>query len=118
MDDIDDAMIDGNVIDEDMLLTEKPDKAKVGRPKGAKAKKAADPKKSSLGESNADLAYMGSRDEAADGRTIASRARIRSKVDEDIEAFIASGGAISHIKANVTADPPKKPTSNYGGRAI
>ncbi|ROS02005.1 hypothetical protein EDC56_2454 [Sinobacterium caligoides] len=114
-------MVDVNMndvsLDDDAI--EVPKKRKIGRPRGQTAKQeAASAKESSLGESKADLEYMGSRDEAADARTIESRRRIRNKVKEDIEAFITAGGAIDQVAANVTADPPKKPSSNYGGRAI
>ena len=42
----------------------------------------------------------------------------RKRLEADIEAFLAKGGKIDHIEANVMADPPKKPTSNYGGQPI
>ena len=42
----------------------------------------------------------------------------RKKIQEEIEAFLKSGGAINEIAPNVTADPPKKPESNYGGQPI
>jgi hypothetical protein len=57
-------------------------------------------------------------DETAESRTIASRMKIRDKVEEDIARFLSKGGAISEIDPNVTADPPRKPESNYGARAI
>ncbi|MFT5937429.1 MAG: hypothetical protein ACJAS2_002066 [Pseudohongiellaceae bacterium] len=57
-------------------------------------------------------------DETAESRTIASRMKIRDKVEEDIARFLSKGGAISEIDSNVTADPPRKPESNYGARAI
>ena len=57
-------------------------------------------------------------DETAESRTIASRMKIRDKVEEDIARFLSKGCAISEIDPNVTADPPRKPESNYGARAI
>ncbi len=44
--------------------------------------------------------------------------RERLRLQNEVEAFLASGGQIRHIPANVRADPPKKPESNYGGQPI
>ena len=64
-----------------------------------------------------DLEFMGSREESPD-RSVTSRNRIRDKMRSDIEDFLSHGGRINHIDPHVTADPPRKPTSNYGGRPI
>lgn len=42
----------------------------------------------------------------------------RQRLQSEIEAYLASGGMIRQIPANVRADPPKKPESNYGGQPI
>ena len=42
----------------------------------------------------------------------------RDELDKHIEDFLASGGKISQIEPNILADPPKKPTSNYGSQPI
>lgn len=42
----------------------------------------------------------------------------REELDRQIEAFLASGGKISSIDANVMADPPKKPENRYGSHPI
>jgi hypothetical protein len=44
--------------------------------------------------------------------------KVRDKVAEDIAAYLQNGGTIVEVAANVTADPPKKPESNYGARSI
>lgn len=49
---------------------------------------------------------------------IVSRQRIRDEIDDQVAAFLARGGKISEVPANVTADPPKKPSPDYGGRPI
>ncbi|WP_396588161.1 hypothetical protein [Bermanella sp. R86510] len=64
-----------------------------------------------------DLDYMGSSEEGVH-RSIASREKLRNKVNSEIEEFLKSGGNISEIEPNVMADPPRKPTSNYGSRPI
>lgn len=46
------------------------------------------------------------------------RKSLRIKIRSDVEAFLASGGAIREIAPNIVADPPKKPQSNYGGQPI
>ena len=65
-----------------------------------------------------DLNYIGSREEQAETRTIASRKRLRANVDDQVEAFLQSGGSIKSIEPNVTADPPGKPGQSYGSRPI
>lgn len=65
-----------------------------------------------------DLGFIGSKEELAETRSVTSRVRLRSQLGSDIERFLAQGGAINKIAADVTADPPKKPESNYGSRAI
>ncbi|ACE85916.1 hypothetical protein [Cellvibrio japonicus] len=50
--------------------------------------------------------------------SIASRQKVRDELESQIAEFLARGGKISEVPANVTADPPKKPTSDYGGRPI
>lgn len=62
--------------------------------------------------------FFGSRDDRPEDRSVTSRAVIRGELSDQIEQFLQMGGAISEIAPNVVADPPKKPTSNYGGRPI
>lgn len=42
----------------------------------------------------------------------------RKRLQDEIEAYLSRGGMIRQIPANVRADPPKKPESNYGGQPI
>ncbi len=65
-----------------------------------------------------DIGFMGSHEESAVSRTIASRQRLRKQMDDEVEQFLAKGGKINSIDPNVTADPPKRPVSNYGQRPI
>ena len=65
-----------------------------------------------------DMEFVSSRDEHAETRSIASRERLRSKMESDIEAFLAAGGQIQQIEPNVQADPPTKPNTSYGSRPI
>jgi len=60
----------------------------------------------------------GSRDEVPEERTVASRQKQREEMAREIEEFLARGGKISQIEPNVTADPPRKPDSDYGSRPI
>lgn len=55
---------------------------------------------------------------AEDADHISSRDHLREELQGDVEAFLAAGGQINHIPSNVTADPPRKPQSNYGGQPI
>ena len=56
--------------------------------------------------------------EALEDFSIASRQKARDELDAQIAAFLERGGKISEVEPNVTADPPKKPTPDYGGRPI
>jgi len=58
------------------------------------------------------------KDDGADARTVAGRQKVREKLAKDVEAFLAKGGQIKEIDANTTADPPVRPTSEYGSRPI
>ncbi len=42
----------------------------------------------------------------------------RDELSRQIDAFLNSGGKINFIEPNVLADPPQKPTSNYGSQPI
>ena len=42
----------------------------------------------------------------------------REELDQQIEAFLNSGGKISCIGADVMADPPRKPENKYGSHPI
>ena len=46
------------------------------------------------------------------------KARLRAQLNADMEAFLAQGGKIAEVGSDVMADPPKKPSSNYGGQPI
>lgn len=59
-----------------------------------------------------------SRDEVSEEHTIASRQKVRDEMAREIEEFLARGGKIAQIEPNVTADPPRKPESDYGSRPI
>ncbi|MEE8059416.1 MAG: hypothetical protein V3T17_16510 [Pseudomonadales bacterium] len=65
-----------------------------------------------------DVGFMGSREESADSRTVASRNRLRDKMGGEIEEFLSHGGKIRQIDPHVTADPPQRPVSRYGQRPI
>ncbi len=62
--------------------------------------------------------YLGSKDDYAETRTVATRERLRDKMQSEIEAFLAKGGEIATIDPNVMTDPPRKPTSDYGSQPI
>lgn len=50
--------------------------------------------------------------------SINAKERERSELQRQVDEFLSKGGEIKKIDANVSADPPKKPTSNYGSRPI
>jgi len=57
-------------------------------------------------------------EDSPEERTVASRQKLRDEMEQEIEAFLARGGKIAQIEPNVTADPPRKPDSEYGSRPI
>ena len=65
-----------------------------------------------------DLSFIGSKEESAETRTVASRMRVRNQLDSEIEKFLTQGGKIDNVAPNVMGDPPRKPESNYGSRPI
>lgn len=71
-----------------------------------------------LHESSAEKQYFGSHDDRPEDRTITSRARVRNELTDQVQAFLSEGGQISEIERNLRADPPRKPTSNYGNKPI
>lgn len=64
-----------------------------------------------------DMSFIGSTEEGV-FRSIASRQKLRTQVESEIDLFLKAGGSINEIEPNVMADPPRKPTSNYGSRPI
>ncbi|MEM7080799.1 MAG: hypothetical protein AAF513_19445 [Pseudomonadota bacterium] len=54
----------------------------------------------------------------ADSYTPKSRACDRSKLADDVEAFLAEGGEVKEIPKGERADPPRKPENNYGRGSI
>ena len=48
----------------------------------------------------------------------AAREALREAMASDVEAFLARGGCIQEVAANVMGDPPRKPQTNYGSRPI
>lgn len=70
-----------------------------------------------VSEDQPDMEFIGSTEEGV-LRSIASREKLRNQVDNEVEAFLKAGGSINKIEPNVMADPPRKPSSNYGSRPI
>jgi len=50
--------------------------------------------------------------------SLAAKNREREELQRQIEEFLARGGKINQVDSSVCADPPQKPTSNYGSRPI
>lgn len=49
---------------------------------------------------------------------VGARESLRQQIQSDVEAYLASGGRISEVPANVVSDPPRKPQTSYGGQPI
>lgn len=69
-------------------------------------------------DSDAGYTAPSSDDYTDEGGVSAMREAMRQQLQSDVEAFLARGGRINEIPANVVSDPPKKPQSNYGGQPI
>lgn len=50
--------------------------------------------------------------------TETQRREVRCKLHNDVESFLLQGGQVQKIDDNVRADPPRKPTINYGSSPI
>ena len=82
----------------------------------ARKKPARQPKEAK--SNKPDFAYLGSKEESPDERTVESRRRLRDMLNAQVEEFLAKGGKIEQINPNVIADPPTRPSSSYGNRPI
>lgn len=76
------------------------------------------PGKAAAGFDGVDIGFLGSRDEPAEERTVESRKKLRASLEAQIEEFLQKGGQIEEVPSNITADPPKKPSGEYGNRPI
>ncbi len=58
------------------------------------------------------------KDVGAEHLSVDCRKKVRDKLQQEIEAFLASGGQIEHVDRRTSGDPPQKPNSGYSGRSI
>jgi len=66
-----------------------------------------------------DNKFVGSKEEeSVVERSLSSRAKLRDQMAEDVNRFMSKGGSVEEVPKSFRADPPKKPTSNYGSRPI
>ena len=56
--------------------------------------------------------------DAMEGLSLEVKEREREMLARQMEEFMARGGKIQEVGANVVADPPKKPEGKYGSRPI
>lgn len=56
--------------------------------------------------------------DALEGLSLEAKEREREMLARQMEEFMARGGKIQEVGANVVADPPKKPEGKYGSRPI
>ena len=57
-------------------------------------------------------------DRDSDQHNVAARQGDRLQIENDVDAFLNSGGKIAAVATGFRADPPKRPESNYGRGAI
>ena len=50
--------------------------------------------------------------------SVEAKQKDRDALARAMEEFLARGGKVQEVEANVVADPPKKPDSKYGSRPI
>ncbi|WP_373186614.1 hypothetical protein [Halopseudomonas sp.] len=53
-----------------------------------------------------------------EGLSLEAKEREREMLARQMEEFMARGGKVQEVGANVVADPPKKPQGKYGSRPI
>lgn len=67
--------------------------------------------------SSPDIVEMsGSKDDGAETRSVTSRCRIREQLNSDIDAYLASGGCISHVDTHLVVLPQRRNSDDYGSR--
>lgn len=66
----------------------------------------------------AEKSFFGSKDDHPEDRSVTSRGRVRDQVNDQVEEFLAHGGAINKIAPHVTADSDQSAGSTYGSRPI
>lgn len=71
-----------------------------------------------LNEDSSEKQFLDSYDDRPEHRTVTSRARTRSEMSDQVQAFLSQGGQINEIERHVMADPPRKPISKYGSKAL
>lgn len=57
-------------------------------------------------------------EEEAEGLSPSAKEDLRRELEDEVARFLAQGGRIQQIDPDVTADPPRKPESNYGSKPI
>ncbi len=50
--------------------------------------------------------------------SITAREPVRSRLQADVEAYLAQGGNIEEVPRDFRADPPRRPQSTYGRGSI
>ena len=50
--------------------------------------------------------------------SVEAKNKERDALSRAMEEFLAKGGKVQEVEANVVADPPKKPDNKYGSRPI
>ncbi|MHC8317130.1 transcriptional regulator SutA [Pseudomonas sp. LB3P31] len=50
--------------------------------------------------------------------SVEAKNKERDALAKAMEEFLAKGGRVQEVEANVVADPPKKPDNKYGSRPI
>ncbi|MBB5319714.1 hypothetical protein [Marinobacter oulmenensis] len=71
---------------------------------------------SELDESNLDAS--GSWGDSEDNHSIASRARVRARLQADIDAFLNGGGRIEEVETSFRSDAPRKVETGFNNRSI
>ncbi|GLS27084.1 hypothetical protein [Marinibactrum halimedae] len=69
-------------------------------------------------EPNTDSVTTAAKEDYMDDHSVSAKEIERSELQKQIDEFLSRGGKITEVEPNVTADPPQKPSSNYGSRPI
>jgi len=65
--------------------------------------------------SNGLLEVVAGKDEA-EMRSVTSRCRIREQLNADVEAYLASGGCISHVDTHLVVLPQRRSAGEFDSR--
>ncbi|BES73503.1 hypothetical protein RE428_45210 [Marinobacter nanhaiticus D15-8W] len=73
---------------------------------------------SEFDESNLESSSSSWSSDTEDTHSIAGRARVRAKLEADIEAFLSQGGQITELDTTLRSDAPRRAEPGFNNRSV